>query len=74
MSAPLHAAIKAGVDDFDGVYITASAAFPTQTWLSANYWVDVVLDSSTAMGPGYLHKPRRRVRNSEHEYANQCHV
>lgn len=50
-SVPLHA-LKAGIDGVNGVYInSASPAFPTQNWLSANYWVDVVFDSSTPTGP-----------------------
>ena len=39
---PLHALAR-GVSGGDGVYAYgATSAFPTLTWLSANYWVDVV--------------------------------
>ncbi|HSZ59475.1 MAG TPA: DUF4082 domain-containing protein, partial [Tepidisphaeraceae bacterium] len=41
-SGPLHAP-QAGVDGYNGVYIPSSTpAFPNQTYLSANYYVDVV--------------------------------
>lgn len=51
-NAPLHA-LKAGVSGANGVYLnTASTtAFPTQNYESANYYVDVVFDSSTPLGP-----------------------
>ena len=45
-SAPLHA-LAAGVDGPDGVYAYgASSTFPTNNYLSANYWVDVVFSGS----------------------------
>jgi hypothetical protein len=41
-NAPLHA-LRNGVDGGNGVYRYGSGGgFPTNTWLSANYWVDVV--------------------------------
>jgi methionine-rich copper-binding protein CopC len=46
-SGPLHA-LANGVDGPDGVYVYgASGGFPNQTFASANYWVDVVFNSST---------------------------
>ena len=56
---PLHA-LADGVSGGDGVYAYgASSVFPNQTWSSANYWVDVVLQAgpiplaiSTASLPG----------------------
>ncbi|WP_092607059.1 DUF4082 domain-containing protein, partial [Raineyella antarctica] len=42
---PLHA-LRDGLDGADGVYAYSSTStFPTQTWRSSNYWVDVVLDT-----------------------------
>jgi hypothetical protein len=39
---PLYA-LADGVSGGDGVFAYgASSAFPSQTWSSANYWVDVV--------------------------------
>src|SRR5262249_37669241 len=39
---PLHA-LANGVDGFNGVYAYGSGSvFPTNLWLAANYWVDVV--------------------------------
>src|SRR2546426_2267047 len=43
---PLHA-LRDGVDGPNGVYVySTTAAFPTQTYQSANYWVDVVFNTS----------------------------
>src|SRR5207253_2231057 len=48
-SAPLHA-LASGVDGPNGVYRYGSASsFPNQTYLSGNYWMDVVFDT-TARG------------------------
>jgi Domain of unknown function (DUF4082)/Bacterial Ig domain/Purple acid Phosphatase, N-terminal domain len=42
---PLHA-LRDGLDGSNGVYqYGATSSFPNQTYLSANYWVDVVLQS-----------------------------
>ncbi|HVN85475.1 MAG TPA: DUF4082 domain-containing protein, partial [Candidatus Binatia bacterium] len=38
---PLHA-LRNGVSGGDGVYAYGGSAFPTNTFRSANYWVDVV--------------------------------
>ncbi|MFL6127502.1 MAG: DUF4082 domain-containing protein, partial [Mycobacteriales bacterium] len=44
--APLHA-LRDGLDGPDGVYRYGSGGvFPTDTWQSTNYWVDVVLTTS----------------------------
>jgi len=40
-NAPLTA-LAAGVDGVNGVYRQGSSAFPTSSYLSSNYWVDVV--------------------------------
>ncbi|MGZ6869489.1 MAG: DUF4082 domain-containing protein, partial [Frankiaceae bacterium] len=45
-SAPLHA-LAAGTDGPNGVYASGASAFPTQTYQSANYYVDVVFASSS---------------------------
>lgn len=46
-SPPLHA-LANGVDGSNGVYVYTSApgGFPTQSYASSNYWVDVVFTSS----------------------------
>src|SRR5262249_48063188 len=45
-NAPLHALV-AGMDGPNGVYTySSSSAFPTNTYLSANYWVDVVFSQN----------------------------
>src|SRR5262249_34627860 len=38
---PLHA-LRSGVSGANGVYIDGASAFPTATYQSRNYWVDVV--------------------------------
>ena len=49
-NAPLHA-LREGVDGSNGVYLYgASGGFPASTFLSSNYWVDVVL-TTTPVGP-----------------------
>ena len=45
-SAPLHALKDNGPLDGNGVYAAGGIAFPTETYLSSNYWVDVVFASS----------------------------
>ncbi|MDT7843028.1 DUF4082 domain-containing protein [Streptomyces justiciae] len=46
--APLTA-LKSGTDGGNGVYrYTSTSAFPTSASSGSNYWVDVVLDTSTA--------------------------
>jgi hypothetical protein len=46
---PLHA-LKSGVSGSNGVYIyTATTAFPTNSYLNTNYWVDLLF--ATAIGP-----------------------
>ncbi|MBE8470404.1 DUF4082 domain-containing protein [Streptomyces justiciae] len=46
--APLTA-LKSGTDGGNGVYrYTSTSAFPTSAASGSNYWVDVVLDTSTA--------------------------
>lgn len=45
---PLHA-LRDGVSGANGVYTySANSAFPTSTYQSANYWVDVVFSTSTS--------------------------
>src|SRR5207237_702588 len=41
-AAPLHA-LASGVDGLNGVYVYgANSAFPTNSFMTSNYWVDVV--------------------------------
>jgi hypothetical protein len=48
---PLHA-LQNGVDGGNGVYVySANSAFPSSTWASANYWVDVVFTSAVTTLP-----------------------
>ncbi|GJQ35093.1 MAG: hypothetical protein JETCAE01_11030 [Anaerolineaceae bacterium] len=44
-SAPLRA-LADGEDGPNGVYAYGASAFPTQTYQSANYWVDVIFDTT----------------------------
>ncbi|MGN9906616.1 DUF4082 domain-containing protein [Phytohabitans sp. LJ34] len=47
-NAPLHA-LRDGVDGANGLYrYGTGGGFPTNSWQSANYWVDVVFDTSVA--------------------------
>jgi N,N-dimethylformamidase beta subunit-like, C-terminal/Domain of unknown function (DUF4082)/Bacterial Ig-like domain/Bacterial Ig domain len=47
---PLHA-LKNGVDGGNGVYVySASSAFPSNTFKSSNYWVDVVFSGTGSGG------------------------
>ena len=45
---PIHL-LQNGVSGGNGVYAYGPGGFPTQTWNSTNYWVDVVL--TTSVGP-----------------------
>ena len=40
-SAPLHA-LRTNVDGSNGVYLYGASGFPSETYNSTNYWVDVV--------------------------------
>ncbi|HUL97991.1 MAG TPA: N,N-dimethylformamidase beta subunit family domain-containing protein [Mycobacterium sp.] len=44
---PLHA-LRNGVSGGDGVYIYGASAFPTNTYQSSNYWVDVAFAGQAA--------------------------
>jgi hypothetical protein len=45
-SGPLHA-LQSGVDGPDGVFaVSTTSTFPTNTFASANYWVDVLFDTT----------------------------
>jgi hypothetical protein len=46
-NGPLHA-LRDGQDGPNGVYVYGATAFPTQTFSSFNYWVDVVFATSVA--------------------------
>ena len=48
-NAPLHA-LKDGVDGPSGIYRYGASAFPTDTYQSANYWVDVVFRTTLNAG------------------------
>jgi len=58
-NAPLHA-VQDGVNGPNGIYLYGSSAFPTGTYLSTNYYVDVVFNrqnsssniSGNISGPG----------------------
>ena len=45
-SRPLHA-LKDGVDGANGVYAYGASTFPTQTYLSEGYFIDVVFNTTT---------------------------
>lgn len=44
---PLHG-LAAGVDGTNGVYSYGTSAFPTNSFNSTNYWVDVVMNGSSS--------------------------
>ena len=44
-NAPLHA-LRDGLDGPNGLYAYGASAFPTQSYHSSNYWVDVVFDTA----------------------------
>src|SRR5207245_7236915 len=46
-SPPLHA-LADGADGADGVFSPGGGAFPSQSYSSTNYWVDVVVTTSVA--------------------------
>lgn len=59
-NGPLHA-LASGLDGGNGVFkYTNSAAFPTQTFNSTNYWVDVVF-----AGSQFTNNSRIRVNNAQ---------
>jgi hypothetical protein len=48
---PLHT-LKDGTDGVNGVYVySADSAFPTQGYISSNYWVDVVFTPTASAPP-----------------------
>ena len=49
-NGPLQA-LADGVDGGNGVYRYGPSGFPTETWFSTNYWVDVVFAPSVVPGP-----------------------
>jgi hypothetical protein len=50
-NAPLHA-LATGTSGGNGVYAYgAGSSFPSQTWNSCNYWVDVLVQTTTAPPP-----------------------
>jgi hypothetical protein len=62
-NAPLHALLD-GLDGANGVYNRTLGAFPTSTYQSSNYWVDVVYTrtapptvASKTPAPGTLNVP-----------------
>jgi fibronectin type 3 domain-containing protein len=52
-NAPLTA-LAAGVDGVNAVYRQGSSAFPTSSYLSSNYWVDVVFTPTAPPAPAGL--------------------
>ena len=46
VSNPPLLALQDGVDGANGVYHSGSAGFPTTTYNSANYWADVIFDTT----------------------------
>jgi Domain of unknown function (DUF4082)/Abnormal spindle-like microcephaly-assoc'd, ASPM-SPD-2-Hydin len=52
-AAPLHA-LANGVDGGNGVYRYSTTGFPTSTFQSTNYWVDIVFTPQTTTGSPQL--------------------
>ena len=44
--APLHA-LQSSANGGNGVYLYGAGGFPTETWDSTNYWVDVVFETKS---------------------------
>jgi hypothetical protein len=66
-SSPLHA-LADGVDGPNGVYVYASSsAFPTQSYQSSNYWVDVVFSATKPATP-----PPPSASESDGGAGNRC--
>jgi hypothetical protein len=55
-SAPLHALKDNGPGNANGVFAVGATAFPTQSYQSSNYWVDVVFatDLNDGVPPGVI--------------------
>jgi hypothetical protein len=49
-NGPLHA-LRDGLAGANGIYKYGTSGFPTQTWNSSNYWVDVVFTPSAPPPP-----------------------
>jgi len=69
-SPPLHA-LAGGVDGPNGVYVYASSsAFPTQSYQSSNYWVDVAFSKTAPATP--QPQPQPPASESESSGGNHC--
>ena len=58
---PLHA-LRNGVSGGNGVYVYGASAFPTNTYQSTNYWVDVVFSAAGSGGTATATATRTRTR------------
>ena len=72
---PVHL-LQDGVSGGDGVYAYgASSSFPTNTFQSTNYWVDVVFNTST--GPRrperHFHNAHKRCDGGEYRHCGDCY-
>lgn len=71
-SSPLHA-LAAGVDGPNGVFVYASSsAFPTQSYQSSNYWVDVVFSKTAPPAPQPQPQPQPPASESDSSGGNHC--
>jgi hypothetical protein len=69
-NSPLHA-LAEGVDGPNGVYVYSSvSAFPTQSFRSSNYWVDVVFSKTAPVTPPPA--PRPPASESGSGGSNHC--
>ena len=60
-NGPLHA-LANGVSGSNGVYAYGTtSAFPTQTWNTSNYWVDVVFSTTAPASTSYTFWPATTV-------------
>jgi len=72
---PLHA-LANGISGANGIYSLSSvSAFPTSTFSSSNYWVDVVFTTTPQpMDPRLPRSRGKRSRGRQHHRADYRHV
>ena len=64
-SGPLHA-LKDGSDGLNGVFHNGGSGFPTESWNSNNYWVDVIFNTSAITEPTPTITPQASSTPTQH--------